>query len=65
MNAKPRQIADCAADTVIERSLADNQVKAGFDLPIAKWKAAAVAGAVSAYDDVSPHAPSASASPMI
>lgn len=65
IEAEPNQIAQRTADPVIERAFAHDQVEAGFDLAVAEWQPAAVAQAVATNDDVSSHAPSASASPMI
>lgn len=62
---KLSQMAECVADPVIERSLAGDQVEAGFEFTVAERQPIAVARAVAADDDVWSHAPSASASPMI
>jgi hypothetical protein len=65
MNAETREICDRATNSVIERLFADDQIEARLDFTIFEWKVAAIARSVSPDDNVSPHAPSASASPMI
>ena len=54
-----------AADPVIECSVASDQVEARCKFAVAQRQPAAIVGAVTANDDVSSHAPSASASPII
>jgi hypothetical protein len=65
MDAEPSEIVERAANAMVERAFANDKVEAGFNLSVSKWQTTTVARTVAADNDVPPHAPSASASPMI
>ncbi|GFO67492.1 hypothetical protein GMLC_10710 [Geomonas limicola] len=65
MDARPRQIIQRTAYPMSKGPLTADKIKSGFSLTLSKWKSATVARTVSTYDDVSPHSPSASPSPIV